>query len=112
LTELIGVIISILVSLSGFITAAIKYGADQQKLKSKNELQDQVQESFAKDCSESKNQLREKLNDLEKRQEKSELKNDDQHREFYKVKDDTIEIKSTLNYIIKGIEEIKEAVKK
>ena len=82
-------IMQIVVFTMTVIGAAVKYGMDMQKLKSENDLQNLA------------------IKHLEKELQDEKLHNEKQHEEFYVNKNDTIELKQSMKFIVQGVEEIK-----
>jgi hypothetical protein len=71
------------------IGGSIKYGSDQQRLKSKNDMQDLKIDNLQKQCDDDKGH------------------NLEQHKEFYANRDATTELKSDMKHIMGSLEDIK-----
>lgn len=87
--EIGGFILSAIIFIATVVGWAVKYGSDQQKLRSKNDMQDL------------------KIDMLEKSLVDEKAHNAKQHEEFYQNKSVTIELKNDMKHIMAGIEEIK-----
>ena len=87
--EDVKLIVTLLLFAGTVIAWAVKYGGDQQKLKSKNDIQDLKIDSLQKQCDDEK------------------IHNAKQHEEFYENKNATIEIKSDMKHIMSSLEDIK-----
>jgi len=82
-------IMQIVVFAMTVIGAAVKYGMDMQKIKSQNEMQDLT------------------IKHLEKQIADDKASNTKQHEEFYANKNDTIELKNSMKFLMQGVEDIK-----
>ena len=87
-------IISIGIFIFTVLGWAIKYGSDQQKLESRNEVQDI------------------KMNNLEKMICDDKSLNEKEHAEFYATNKTAIELKSDMKYILSSLDEIKKMLTK
>lgn len=87
--ELFVQLITIVIFLGTVLGAAMKYGRDQEKLESKNQLQDQ------------------RISTIEKTVDAEKTHNAEQHKEFYKTQTDTVELKVDMRHILTSLEDIK-----
>ena len=85
----------------GFIGVAIRYGADQEKIHSKNQIQDMVMENIKIDIDRMKIDA-----------EKTSAHNLKQHEEFYQTKDIVIELANDMKYIRQALLKIQESIEK
>ena len=85
---MLGWIIPSVLFVATVIGWAVKYGADQQALKSENRMQDM------------------RIDNLEKSLEDEKLHNATQHNEFYDVKSTTIGLKSDMQHILGSLAKI------
>ena len=100
---LAGMAVSILV-------AAVRYGADQQKLHSENESQDQAFTATQKEWQTQKEMVLQRLQHLEEKFASENERNFRQHDEFYTTEKKVIEVNALLKQLMDGQEEIKKGL--
>lgn len=87
--EMIGLLVTIVLFGGAIVGWGIKYGSDQQALKSRNDMQDM------------------QIKDLKERQESDREINRRQHEEFYENRNNTIKTQSDIGHILTSLEDIK-----
>lgn len=87
--EMISFVVLLITFIATIVGWGMKYAADQQTLKSKNEMQDM------------------QITEMKKQMDQDREHNLKQHEEFYENKNVTIELKNDMKHIMASLDDIK-----